>query len=290
MTGSPDDERRRPDGDVPPGGEGDLTPRLDGSERDPLESLLRPPAAFLSAPPDSYGRTRRRAARRRRGRAVLGVSAAVAVLGGTAYLATALSPGEGGDEVARPSTSESRAETVAPSSPGPSDSPKTAPPERSTTPSPDDTPTGSPSRKNAPPSGEATDGTAPRRCETAKLSASVRTGDAAAGSIYRYLVLTNRGSVTCRLTGYPGVSLLDADGKQLGDPATRDAKGYTPITLAPGKSASSTLRTINHQGDCLPTSTRVRVYPPGNTASLTAPAEIDLCDKTFTVTPLTTDR
>ena len=135
-------------------------------------------------------------------------------------------------------------------------------------------------------------GSAPRlpgstpMCTTAQLSARLGGGDAGAGNLYRYLVLTNRGRTTCHLTGFPGVSLLDAHGRQIGPAATREHNSYAPVVLRPGASASDTIHTINHQGTCLPTSAKLRVYPPGNRAALVFPGLVTNCHHQFSVTPL----
>ncbi|BBA95293.1 hypothetical protein RVR_97 [Actinacidiphila reveromycinica] len=123
-------------------------------------------------------------------------------------------------------------------------------------------------------------------CGTSQLSAALGGGDAGAGNLYRYLVITNTGSTTCHLTGYPGLSMLDANGRQIGQPATRDARTYAAVVLRPGAAASDTIHTVNHQGTCLPASTKLKVYPPGNTASLTIPGAITDCYNTFAITPL----
>jgi hypothetical protein len=123
-------------------------------------------------------------------------------------------------------------------------------------------------------------------CATSHLSAALHGGDAGAGNLYQYLVLTNHGSTACHLTGFPGVSLLDGSGRQIGAPATREQETYAPVVLKPGGSASDTVHTVNHQGTCLPTSAKVRVYPPGNTASLVLPGRITNCDDQLTITPL----
>ncbi|SEP00948.1 Protein of unknown function [Actinacidiphila rubida] len=123
-------------------------------------------------------------------------------------------------------------------------------------------------------------------CATSQLTASIGDSEGAAGSLFRTLVLTNHSATTCHLTGFPGVSLLDASGTQIGQPATREHEGYTAVVLRPGGTASDTIHTINHMGSCLPTSTSLKVYPPGNTASLVVPAKIDNCSNLFTITPL----
>lgn len=123
-------------------------------------------------------------------------------------------------------------------------------------------------------------------CATSQLTASLGGGDAGAGNLYTYLVLTNHGSTTCHLTGYPGVSLLDANGKQIGKPADRQPSRYSAVELKPGASASDTIHTVNHLGTCLPTSAKIRIYPPGNTASTVIAGKIANCHGTFTVTPM----
>jgi hypothetical protein len=135
-------------------------------------------------------------------------------------------------------------------------------------------------------SAPAADASGTPMCATAQLSAALGGGDAGAGNLYRYLVLTNTGTTTCHLTGYPGLSMLDANGAQIGRPATRDARTYSAVVLRPGGSASDTIHTVNHQGTCLPASTKLKVYPPGNTASLTIPGVITDCYDTFAITPL----
>jgi hypothetical protein len=123
-------------------------------------------------------------------------------------------------------------------------------------------------------------------CAASQLTGALGGSDAGAGNLYRFLVLTNSGSTTCHLTGYPGVSMLDTSGKQIGQPATRQSMTYAAIVLRPGASASDTIHTINHQGTCLPASSKLKVYPPGNTASLVVAGAVTNCDNLFSVTPL----
>jgi hypothetical protein len=122
-------------------------------------------------------------------------------------------------------------------------------------------------------------------CTAAQLGASLGGGDAGAGNLYRYLVVTNHSKTTCHVAGFPGLSMLDAKGKQIGAPATREPVGYLPVVLRPGESASDTIHTVNQQGTCLPTSTELRIYPPGSKASLVFPGEVTNCDDQFSITP-----
>jgi hypothetical protein len=127
-------------------------------------------------------------------------------------------------------------------------------------------------------------------CATSQLTAALGGGDAGAGQLYRYLVITNRSRSTCHLTGYPGLSLLDAKGRQIGPAATRDPRTYGAVVLRPGASASDTIHTVNRQtsnpGECLPASAELRVYPPGNRDALVIRGSVTNCDHLLTVTPL----
>jgi len=123
-------------------------------------------------------------------------------------------------------------------------------------------------------------------CATSQLSASVSESHPAAGNLYRTLVLTNTSSTACHLTGFPGVSMLNASGQQIGRPATREAIAYAPVVLNPGGTASDTIHTTNHMGTCQPTSAKLKVYPPGNTAWLVIPAHVTDCGNVFQITPM----
>lgn len=96
-------------------------------------------------------------------------------------------------------------------------------------------------------------------------------GGGAAGSVYRNLILTNVSNEECIMSGFPGVSYVDASGTQIGAPADREDTG-AEILLAPGASAVAELKQTgaeNYGGDCsLTEATGLRVYPPEATDSL----------------------
>ncbi|MFH8989878.1 DUF4232 domain-containing protein [Streptomyces sp. NPDC017940] len=169
-----------------------------------------------------------------------------------------------------------------PGTPGPADTPpaKSAPPAKSTAPPADRTapPTSAPARR--PP--------ATPRCTADHLALSLGRVDAGAGNRYAPLVLTNTGTVTCALRGYPGVSLLDASGERVGHPAKRSGGMLPPVKLAPGKHAYAVLHTVAPgltDKPCWPRAQRVHVYPPGSKAALRAPAtSFEVCGDTFDVT------
>ncbi|WP_378098037.1 DUF4232 domain-containing protein [Cellulomonas sp. T2.31MG-18] len=118
-------------------------------------------------------------------------------------------------------------------------------------------------------------GSAPGGCTSAHLSASLVPGGAAAGSTMPVLVLTNTGSDTCTLQGWPGVSFVGGgNGTQLGAAADRDDTGsHTLVTLAPGAAAHVPMRIANAQNydaaACNPVpADGLRVYPPGQKDAL----------------------
>lgn len=130
-------------------------------------------------------------------------------------------------------------------------------------------PTTTPSTGAAPVTGERVG-----RCTTAELTGSLAGGDAGAGSRFATLVLTNTGTRTCELTGFPGVSYVTGDdGRQVGPAAAMDGERGGRVRLAVGGSAGAALRMVDvgnfDPAVCVPTpTTGLRVYPPGDTASL----------------------
>ncbi len=113
----------------------------------------------------------------------------------------------------------------------------------------------------------------PQPCPTAALTAALGSPNGAAGTVYYDLVLTNKGSATCTLTGYPGVSFVTgSSGTQVGAAATRTPGTAAPVTLSPGQSAAAPLGIVvasNYGPSCQITAVNgLRVYPPGQTAAL----------------------
>lgn len=156
----------------------------------------------------------------------------------------------------------------------------------STAPTPTTAPAAGPAT-TAPASGGTTEGGGnPDRCTTAELTGSITDGDAGAGSRFATLVLTNSGSRACELTGFPGVSYVAGDdGHQVGPAAAMEGPRGPEVRLAVGASAGAPLRLVNVQNydaaACSPTPVKgLRVYPPGDTASLFVPMEGTGCAST----------
>lgn len=144
---------------------------------------------------------------------------------------------------------------------------------------PSDTATAEPTESSEPaPSASATASAtaapADGVCTADMLSAVLETemGGGAAGSVYRQIIFTNAADEECEITGYPGVSYVDAEGNQVGAPADREPADPTEVILAPGESAVAPIRQTNAQNygaDCQLTDTvGLRVYPPNDTGSL----------------------
>src|SRR4051812_25697662 len=115
----------------------------------------------------------------------------------------------------------------------------------------------------------------PGQCTTGNLAVHLGPAGGAAGSTYEPLVFTNKGSATCTLNGYPGVSFVaPSSGKQVGAPASRNPQHPAAlVTLAPGATASALLQIANEANypatTCKPTTVSgLRVYPPGATTAL----------------------
>lgn len=116
-------------------------------------------------------------------------------------------------------------------------------------------------------------------CSTDQLKASLGDTQSGAGQRYTVFLLTNTGTKACELRGFPGVSLLDASGKEIGQPAAREGAEGPGLSIAPGASVSATLHTSapGMGAACEPTSTQMRVYPPDNTTALTFAATYSAC-------------
>jgi hypothetical protein len=128
------------------------------------------------------------------------------------------------------------------------------------------------------------------RCHTNELKGSLGTPSPGAGNLYVPLVLTNVSSRQCIIAGYPGVSLLDAAGAQIEQPAGREP-GFpsNAVPLAPGAAASTVLHTTQEgiaPGPCWPVSAQIKVFPPNELDALTFPGQFKVCGDAFTIRPL----
>ncbi|MFE0382156.1 DUF4232 domain-containing protein [Streptomyces inhibens] len=138
----------------------------------------------------------------------------------------------------------------------------------------------------APPHGSAM--TASDRCTAAAMSLRLGASDVGAGNIRYPLVFTNKGKKACTLRGFPGVSLINRDGSQVGKPATREGGAGAAVRLQPGQSAHALLHTLNEgfsDTPCWANSQIVYAYPPGSKESMTTGSRgLRVCGGRFDVT------
>jgi hypothetical protein len=140
----------------------------------------------------------------------------------------------------------------------------------------------------------ATPTTAPTATATAatgcdlKLS-TLNNGGGTAGTFYQNIVLTNNGTSTCTLTGYPTVSLLNSAGTTVGNATNSTTVTAKSISIAPGKAAYSAVGfpdSGNFSAGVCKAATTISVTPPGQTTALTVATTRSYCPG-FSVTALT---
>lgn len=188
-------------------------------------------------------------------------------------------------------TACSSSSTPSAPAPNPSAPSPTSAPANPSTPSAPNAPSGSthsPSTPKAPPSSSGSTRTshpssAPHECRSSQLSAALTSPEPAAGSIYATLVFTNKSTVTCTMTGYPGVSYVAENGVQSGNAAVREPGTVTTVTLKPGGRANAKLRDANGISGYDPAQCKLspaeglRIYPPDQKAALFVPWKTEHC-------------
>lgn len=146
----------------------------------------------------------------------------------------------------------------------------------------------SPTATASPSTSASTDPDAPSgQCADDALEIAISGGDAGAGSIGYDLTFTNTGADACELRGAPGVSVVDASGNQLGEPADQVGDDAPQThTLAPGGSVVAQLTAVNIDPDGGPLDncpvvhgTGYRVYPPHSfTGFIVDAPDVPACD------------
>ena len=131
-------------------------------------------------------------------------------------------------------------------------------------------------------------------CNADELSlTTASSAESGAGTLAFKINLTNIGSRTCTLGGYPGVSLVNDNGNQIGSPAGRVSNiAEKTVTLKTHDTVSSTVFYTDEgnysDGTCKDGATKLRVYPPNDTGYLSVllpSSDIAWCPK-FEVTPV----
>jgi hypothetical protein len=129
-------------------------------------------------------------------------------------------------------------------------------------------------------------------CRTADLRLAAGQGDAGAGNRSQILTLTNAGAAPCSLSGYPAVSLLDANGRPVtGVRSDQNPGTAAPVTLPAGGRAYFDIawnvvpNEAQGQTTC-PTAARVTVRLGPDTAALAVPLSLTPCGGRIRVNPV----
>ncbi len=125
-------------------------------------------------------------------------------------------------------------------------------------------------------------------CATANLRLAFLGGVGAGGTSFGTYGLTNIGATTCTMIGYPGVSILNAEGAVVQHPAiwgqlsTHPSVAVALVTLAPTQTATFlTTSSDNTPNSSCPipfTGVQLRVYPPNQTTALYLADPESFCD------------
>lgn len=106
-------------------------------------------------------------------------------------------------------------------------------------------------------------------CRTVNLSVTLSGPIGSAGHFNYEIAFRNTGASACVITGFPGVSFLDASGRQIGAPAGRNPISYAPVTVTPGAKAYAHLSVTDPSvlGGCPATPVaKLRIFPPNEKA------------------------
>ncbi len=129
-------------------------------------------------------------------------------------------------------------------------------------------------------------------CRTADLRLAAGQGDAGAGNRAQILTVTNAGASPCSVSGYPAVSLLDANGRLVsGVRADQNPGTAAPVTLAPSGRAFFDIawnvvpNEAEGQTTC-PSAARIAVRLGTDTASLAMPLSLTPCGGRIRVSPV----
>jgi hypothetical protein len=132
---------------------------------------------------------------------------------------------------------------------------------------------------------------APKTCRSDDFTATLVNGEGAAGSVYYDVQLTKKTTGDCVTEGYPGISLVDANGTQIGSPAERDTSvTSTQKTLSENQKIAATIRVPQAgnfpDGQCKTGATQLKIYAPNATDSITVATTITSWCPGFTTSAL----
>ena len=104
-------------------------------------------------------------------------------------------------------------------------------------------------------------------CKLTGLRLGLSRTEGTAGTFYVSVRFTNEGKSSCVIAGFPGVSYVDENGKQVGSSAVRSGAKGPQVTLLPGAGAAALLAMTDagvfDPDTCRPAPVSgLRVYPP----------------------------
>ena len=128
-------------------------------------------------------------------------------------------------------------------------------------------------------------------CRASQLRLNSETGDAGAGNRANVFGVTNAGTAPCSVSGYPAVSLLDAQGRALTTiRSDQNPNIATPVNIPAGGKAFFDIawNVVPNEGAgerVCPSAARVRVLIPGDPAALAIPLTFQPCGGRIRVNP-----
>lgn len=128
-------------------------------------------------------------------------------------------------------------------------------------------------------------------CRANQVRLNIETGDAGVGNRLTVFGVTNTGAAACSLAGYPGVSLLDAQGRALtAVRSDQNPQTTTPVAVPAGGKVFFDIAwtVVPYEGAgerVCPSAARVRVLLPGDPAALAIPLTFSPCGGRIRVNP-----
>jgi hypothetical protein len=130
-------------------------------------------------------------------------------------------------------------------------------------------------------------------CKATQLTAAIERSGVAAGNAGTGVSLRNSSQQSCSLDGYPELVMLDASGQVLPTHVTDSPSAYVynnlqpaMVVLAPDASAHFVLDWTRNPCMSAPTSSTLRITPPGAADTVTLTTQLSPCDGNLTTSPI----
>jgi hypothetical protein len=125
-------------------------------------------------------------------------------------------------------------------------------------------------------------------CATSALKVSLGPANGTAGTVFYPLNFLNTSKLGCTLRGYPGVTAVTGNGKQIGSPASQIPSSSKAITLLPGKTQSALVGIVEtgnfSPSQCAPVmAAGLKVFPPGQSKAVMIKKTFSTCSSTSVI-------